>query len=526
MHPLRQFTSQRRRPCPTPVRGRVPRSARPAVRRRHALGRRALFKGAVGAGAALRCPRCWPPAAAAASSGSGGRAPATGTVTFGSNQSDAVPKKALRRRDRRASHGEVRAHGQDQHRRPQHVPGEHQQLPAGQPGRRLHLVRRLPDALLRRQGLAGDISDVWAKLDAASPTRFKTASTGDDGKQYFVPIYNYPWAVFYRKSVFAAAGLPGPEDARRARRRSAKQMKKDGLVPIAFADKDGWPAMGTFDILNMRINGYQFHVDLMAGKKSWNDAKVKKVFDTWARPAALPPERLARAAPGRRPRSPCSRRRPACTCSALFVGAAVHRRPSRTTSTSSPSRRSTPTIGADAIDAPIDGFMMADEAEERGRRQGAARVPRLGGGGEHRRQDRPERRRRQQAAPTRSGYTALQKKAVEFIGAAKNIAQFLDRDTRPDFASTVMIPALQDVHQEPERHRRADERASRSRRSRSSSDRRGPMAGTDRRCRAVTTASSRPSGRDRAPSGRTTRTGSARRRPRSGAADPASATGS
>ena len=29
---------------------------------------------------------------------------------------------------------------------------------------------------------------------------------------------------------------------------------------MAFADKDGWPAMGTFDILNMRINGYDFHV--------------------------------------------------------------------------------------------------------------------------------------------------------------------------------------------------------------------------------------------------------------------------
>ena len=60
------------------------------------------------------------------------------------------------------------------------------------------------------------------------------------------------------------------------------QMKKDGLIPIAFADKDGWPAMGTFDILNLRINGYQFHVDLMAGKEAWTSDKVKKVFDTWA----------------------------------------------------------------------------------------------------------------------------------------------------------------------------------------------------------------------------------------------------
>ena len=39
--------------------------------------------------------------------------------------------------------------------------------------------------------------------------------------------------------------------------------------------------MGTFDILNMRINGYDFHVSLMAGKESWEDAKVKTVFDTW-----------------------------------------------------------------------------------------------------------------------------------------------------------------------------------------------------------------------------------------------------
>ena len=35
---------------------------------------------------------------------------------------------------------------------------------------------------------------------------FKKASTGADGKQYFVPITNYPWAVFYRKSVFEKNG--------------------------------------------------------------------------------------------------------------------------------------------------------------------------------------------------------------------------------------------------------------------------------------------------------------------------------
>ena len=40
--------------------------------------------------------------------------------------------------------------------------------------------------------------------------------------------------------------------------------------------------MGTFDYLNQRINGYQFHMDLVAThKESWTDPKVVKVFDTW-----------------------------------------------------------------------------------------------------------------------------------------------------------------------------------------------------------------------------------------------------
>ncbi len=42
-----------------------------------------------------------------------------------------------------------------------------------------------------------------------------------------------------------------------------------------------------------------------------------------------------------------------------------------------------------------------------------------------------------------SSYSPLQKKAAETIANAKSISQFLDRDTRPDFSSTVMIPAIQ-----------------------------------------------------------------------------------
>jgi multiple sugar transport system substrate-binding protein len=48
-----------------------------------------------------------------------------------------------------------------------------------------------------------------------------------------------------------------------------------------------------------------------------------------------------------------------------------------------------------------------------------------------------------------AAYTGLQKKAVEFIGSAESIAQFLDRDTRPDFAQTVMLPGIQTFLKNP-----------------------------------------------------------------------------
>ena len=59
------------------------------------------------------------------------------------------------------------------------------------------------------KGVLGDISDVWSGLNGMSDG-FRSASSGLDGKQYFVPFYFYPWAVHYRKSLFADMGYSIP----------------------------------------------------------------------------------------------------------------------------------------------------------------------------------------------------------------------------------------------------------------------------------------------------------------------------
>jgi multiple sugar transport system substrate-binding protein len=295
------------------------------------------------------------------------------------------------------------------------------------------------------KGLAGDLSDVWANLpdDAES---FKTASTGNDGKQYFVPFYYYPWAVHYRKSLFAEKGytVPTSKDELIA---LATKMKADGLIPFAYANDGKWPVQGTFDILNMRTNGYQYHVDLLAGKESWTDDRTKAVFTTWA--ALLP---FHQENPNGRKWEEAATALEKKEAGMFYLGTFV----------ASNSKDQAylddldffnfpeldPAIGADALDAPIDGFMMA--AKPKNADGAKALLTALGQAASF---DAYNKVNPSNVAVSGkadvSVYNAIQKKSSELVGSAKNIAQFLDRDTSPDFVSNVIGDAFASFHADP-----------------------------------------------------------------------------
>ncbi|OLF09611.1 sugar ABC transporter substrate-binding protein, partial [Actinophytocola xanthii] len=87
-----------------------------------------------------------------------------------------------------------------------------------------------------------------------------------------------------------------------------------------------------------------------------------------------------------------------------------------------------PAIGTDAVEAPIDGFMMAarprdeDGAKELLRYLGTAEA-----GNAYLEVD-PNNIGAHDDADT-AGYNALQKKSQELVSNAKSISQYLDRDT-------------------------------------------------------------------------------------------------
>ncbi len=412
------------------------------------MSRRTLLRGALGASALLATP----PLLASCSSSGGSSGGATGggggggTVTLGSNQSDAVPKAGVQQvmdAFTKANSGLTVKINTIDHNTFQENINTYLQ---GQPDDVFTWFSGYRMRFFASKDLAGDISDVWGNLSGMSDA-LKKASTGDDGKQYFVPSTYYPWAIFYRKSLWSEKGYTPPKTLDELKTLGAK-MQADGLIPLAFADKDGWPAMGTFDQLNLRINGYDFHVSLMAGKEDWSSDKVKKVFDTWK--GLLPihqTDSLGRT--WQEAAQSLQQKKSGMYLLGAFVAQQFTKGAEQDDLDFFTFPEVDSTIGTDAIEAPIDGWMMAKRPKNE---DGAKKLLTYLGG--------PDAQNiAVKADPSvvatndkadQSAYTPLQKKSVEFVKSAKSIAQFLDRDTRPDFASTVMIPALQSFIKTPD----------------------------------------------------------------------------
>jgi multiple sugar transport system substrate-binding protein len=401
-----------------------------------AVNRRTLLKGAAGAafliggGSALS-------ACTGASSPSGGAA-ASKSATLGSSGSDAAPKKAIQAMVDAftAKSGDTIKINTVPHNDFQNNINSYLQ---GSPDDAFTWFAGYRMRYYAAKGLCAPVDDLWTKIGPTMSNAIAKASTGDDGKKYFVPIYNYPWGFFYRKSVWQAKGYTPPATFDELKTLCAK-MKKDGFIPIAFADKDGWPAMGTFDYLNMRLNGYQFHVDLCAHKQSWDQKKVKDVFDNWK--AILPyHDPAALGATWQEAAQTLAKKQTGM----YLLGSFVTQQFSDKAVLDDIDFFQFPAMaaeGLDAVEAPIDGYMLSKKG---GSNQAAkdllAFIGTPDGANAYQAND-PSNIPVVKGADT-SKLTPLNKKCAQVIANAKSISQFFDRDALPAMANNVMIPALQ-----------------------------------------------------------------------------------
>lgn len=397
----------------------------------HAVSRRSVLKTGAGALALTAVPGAL--ISACSSSKSGKTNSGTGAITFGSNYSDPAPKQAFAALTQQATAStKVKIsintvdHNTFQNDITSYLQGTPDSLCTWFAGYRMQYFAA--------QGLLTPIDDVWGKIGANFGDSAKALSKGLDGKFYFVPIYNYPWVVFYNKSTFASKGyqIPTTWDQFTA---LSKQMKKDGLIPIAFADKDLWPALGTFDIINLRVNGYDYHMQLMQGKASYTDKQVTNVFSQWAE--ILP---YCQSGANGRIWQDAAKALENKQAGMMFQGtnqvAANYAKQNLPDLDFFPYPIINTTYGQDYMDAPADGFILP----KKGKNGGSAKqvLEYIGTGPAEATYLKTDQWDVGVAKNIdTSGYDAIQKKSATAIAACKNVSQFGDRDTDPAMAAAL-----------------------------------------------------------------------------------------
>ena len=131
-------------------------------------------------------------------------------------------------------------------------------------------------------GLFEDVSDLWEANGLNDQLKSAAASMTIGGKKWGVPYTYYQWGIYYNKDAYKKAGATEPKNWAEFVA-NCEKFKAAGIDCLTTGTKALWPAAGIFDYINMRTNGYEFHMDLTAGKAKWTDPKTKAAFAEWAK---------------------------------------------------------------------------------------------------------------------------------------------------------------------------------------------------------------------------------------------------
>jgi len=301
------------------------------------------------------------------------------------------------------------------------------------------------------QGLLVDVSENISNLGDQMPAGFVSGATNpSDGKQYIIPTTWYPWGLHYRKSTMSELGLD-PENIATWDdfMKLLEGTQKKGLIGYAMGDKGGWEAMGTFSIINVRMNGYDYHIDLLNGRQKWTDAKTVEAFNQFA--TLIPymnKNFLDISWDGMRDLLLQKK------CGAMMMGSwwandfLAQSQEDYDDLWIVPFPEINPEFARDSIDAPVDGVCAATNGSNPS--GGAAFAEWCGSeAGMLAAQGAGDTSLYANTRLDTSGYDAFNKQKLAVIGEAKNVMNFLDRDCRNDFAGTTVGPAIQNFLKNP-----------------------------------------------------------------------------
>jgi multiple sugar transport system substrate-binding protein len=128
------------------------------------------------------------------------------------------------------------------------------------------------------QGNIASISDIFtAKEMTGMFDKAVIDAISLEDKIYALPLSYYQIGFYYHKPLFFKFGLTEPSNWDEFIE-VCDILKQNNVSPIYIGSKSNWPATAWFDYLNLRLNGIQFHKDLMRGEASNSDERIQNVL--------------------------------------------------------------------------------------------------------------------------------------------------------------------------------------------------------------------------------------------------------
>ncbi|MFW5799696.1 MAG: ABC transporter substrate-binding protein, partial [Spirochaetota bacterium] len=130
---------------------------------------------------------------------------------------------------------------------------------------------------MNAKNLTAPLNDIFnGKFNKIYPEAFRNSCSHNDNI-YILP-FNYDWwSIYYNKTIFNRYNLSPPknwEDFMGV----CNVLRLRGVPPVALGTKDSDMILWWFDYINIKMNGIDFHRQLIKGEIPFTDEKVVNVF--------------------------------------------------------------------------------------------------------------------------------------------------------------------------------------------------------------------------------------------------------
>ncbi len=135
-----------------------------------------------------------------------------------------------------------------------------------------------------RNKAVAPLDDYYEKYDWKQVNTFYRGRNSYEGHIYAVPMEQDLMGVYYNKALFEQHGVAVPKTYAEFQA-AVEKFKEAGVTPIAFGNRDRWPATNTLSLILGLTSGKQLEEDVLFGDTPWtNDAfkKASETFRSWA----------------------------------------------------------------------------------------------------------------------------------------------------------------------------------------------------------------------------------------------------